>query len=206
MLPEWKLREKRMTVTPRYGTAVTDSVYITSRDGRNFRQSNDVFLRPGLRTKHNWSYGDNYIAWHVVETESTKDDASRELSLYATESYFTGRQSRLRRYSLRIDGFASIHAKLQKGEFTTKPITFSGKELSLNLATSAAGSVEVEIRSPDGTPISGFTLADCDIIYGDSLDRRVGWKGNTSVESLIGRTVVLRVVMREADVYSLVFE
>ncbi len=195
-----------MTVTPRYGTAVTDSVFITSRDGRNFRQSNDVFLRPGLRTKHNWSYGDNYIAWHVVETESRKDDAPRELSLYATESYFTGRQSRLRRYSLRIDGFASIHAKLQQGEFTTKPITFAGKELSLNVATSAAGLVQVEIRSPEGTAIPGYTVADCDIIYGDSLDRRVTWKGNKSVESLIGRPVVLRVVMREADVYSLVFE
>jgi hypothetical protein len=206
LLPEWKLREMRMTVNPRYGTAMTDSIYITSRDGRNFRQSNDVFLQPGLRMKHNWSYGDNYIAWHVVETESNKDDAPRELSLYATESYFTGRQSRLRRYSLRIDGFASIHAKLQEGEFTTKPIAFSGKELSLNVATSAAGMVQVEIRSPDGTPFPGFSLADCDIIYGDSLDRRVSWKGNTSVESLVGRPVVLHVVMREADVYSLAFE
>ena len=206
LLPEWELREKRMTVSPRYGTAITDSVYITSRDGRNFRQSNDVFLPPGLRTRHNWSYGDNYIAWHVVETASTKDDSPRELSLYATESYFTGRQSRLRRYSLRIDGFASIHAKLRIGEFTTKPITFAGTELSLNLATSAAGLVQVEIRSLDGTPIPGFALTDCDIIYGDSLDRRVTWKGKGSVESLIGRPVVLRVVMREADLYSLKFE
>jgi hypothetical protein len=206
LLPEWDLREKRMTVVPRYGTAVTDSVYITSRDGRKFRQSNDVFLRPGLRTKHNWSYGDNYIAWHVVETDSTKDDAPPELSLYATESYFTARQSRLRRYSLRIDGFASIHAKRQQGEFTTKPLTFSGKELSLNVATSAAGMVQVEICSPEGTPFPGYTLANCDIIYGDSLDRRVSWKGNKSVESLVGRPVLLRVVMSEADVYSLAFE
>lgn len=206
LLPEWELREKRITVSPRYGTAVTDSVYITSRDGRNFRQSNDVFLRPGLRTRHNWSYGDNYIACHVVETPSTKDDAPRELSLYATESYFTGRQSRLRRYSLRIDGFASIHAKSQMGELTTKPIRFSGKELSLNVATSAAGVVQVEIRSPDGKPIPGYALSDSDIIYGDSLDRRVSWNGNTSVESLIGRRVVLHLVMREADVYSLVFD
>jgi len=99
-----------------------------------------------------------------------------------------------------------MHAKLQAGEFTTRPITFTGKELSLNVATSAADLVQVEIRSPDGTPTPGFTLADCDIIYGDALDRRVSWKGNKSVESLIGRPVVLRVVMREADVYSLVFE
>lgn len=206
LLPEWDLREKRMTVSPRYGTAFTDSVYITSRDGRNFRQSNDVFLRPGLRTRHNWSYGDNYIAWHVVETESTRDDSPKELSLYATESYFTARDSRLRRYTLRIDGFASVHAKLQEGEFTTKPLNFSGKELSINVATSAAGMVKIEILDLDGKPIPGFALDDCDLIYGDSLDRRVSWNGNRSVESLSGRPVVLRMVLREADVYSLVFE
>ncbi len=206
LLPEWDLREKRITVQPRYGTAATDSVFITSRDGTNFRQSNDVFLRPGLRTKHNWSYGDNYIAWHVVETESVRDDSPRELSLYATESYFTGRDSRLRRYSLRMDGFASMHAKLQEGEFTTKPITFTGKELSLNVATSAAGMVKVELRNLDGTPIPGFTLDECDLIYGDSVDRRVSWKGSKSVESLIGKPVVVRMVLREADVYSMIFE
>jgi hypothetical protein len=205
-LPEWDLREKRMTVSPRYGTTVTDSVYITSRDGKNFRQSNDVFLRPGLRTQHNWSYGDNYIAWHVVETASTKDDAPNELSLYATESYFTGRNSRLRRYSMRVDGFASIHAKLQAGELTTKPLTFSGTQLSLNVATSAAGMVQVEILNPHGSPIPGYTLADCDLIYGDSLDRKVTWKNQPNVESLIGKPVILRFVLREADLYSLVFE
>ena len=206
LLPEWDLREKRMNVSPRYGTAITDSVYITSRDGKSFRQSNDVFLRPGLRTRHNWSYGDNYIAWHVVETESNKDDSPRELSLYATESYFTGRNSRLRRYSLRMDGFASIHARLQEGELKTKPVTFSGRELSLNVATSAAGTVRVEICDLDGSPIPGFSLDECDLIYGDSIDRRVTWKKNINVESLIGRPVILRFVMREADLYSLIFE
>ena len=206
LLPEWDLREKRTTITPRYGTVVTDSVYITSRDGRNFRQSNDVFLRPGLRTKHNWSYGDNYIAWHVVETDSTKDDSPRELSLYATESYFTGRDSRLRRYSLRIDGFASLHAKLREGECVTKPLTFSGRELSLNYATSGAGFVKVEILDAEHRPIPGFTLADCDLIYGDSLDRRVGWKGVKDLSSLAGKPIALRFVLREADVYSLKFE
>lgn len=181
-------------------------MYITSRDGKQFRQSNDVFLRPGLRTEHNWSYGDNYIAWHVVETNSTKDDAPQELSLYATESYFTGRNSRLRRYSLRIDGFASVHAKLQKGELQTKPLTFTGKELSLNVATSAAGMLRVAICNPDGSAILGYTLDDCDLIYGDSIDRKVTWKNNASVEALIGKPVILRFAMKEADLYSLIFQ
>lgn len=206
LLPEWDLRQKRMELGERLGTAVTDSVYITSRDGKNFRQSNDVFLRPGLRTKDNWSYGDNYIARHVVETKSTENDSPNELSIYATESYFTGKESKLRRYSLRIDGFASVHAKSLQGEMTTKPLTFTGKELSLNVATSGSGTVKVEICEPNGTPIPGFTIDDCDLIYGDSLDRRVSWKGQTNVESLTGQAIVLRFVLREADLYSLKFE
>lgn len=205
-LPEWEFREKRITVVPRYGTVVTDSVYITSRDGRNFRQSNDVFLRPGLRTRHNWSYGDNYLAWHVVETQSPRDDQPRELSLYATESYFTGRDSRLRRYSLRIDGFASLHARSQPGECWTKPLTFTGDQLSLNCATSAAGTIRVALLHPDRSPIAGFTLADCDPLYGDSLDRRVSWRGQTSVAALAGRPVIVQFALQEADVYSLKFE
>ena len=72
--------------------------------------------------------------------------------------------------------------------------------------TSAAGMVKVEFRDPGGTPIPGFSAADCDLIYGDSLDRRVSWKGSKSVDSLIGKPVILRFVMREADLYSLVFE
>lgn len=206
LLPEWDKRQKRSEASLRHGTVVTDSVYITSRDGKNFRQSNDVFLPPGLRTRHNWSYGDNYIARHAVETDSTKDDMPRELSLYAVESYFTGKTSRLRRYSLRIDGFGSVHAKTLEGTMTTKPFVFDGGELSLNVGTSAAGSVRVEFLDENGAPIPGFTAADSDFFYGDTLDWRATWKGNRDVSSLAGRTVALRFTLREADLYSLKFE
>jgi hypothetical protein len=206
LLPEWELREKRAGVSPRYGSVVTDSVLISSRDGRNFRQSDDVFLRPGLRTRHNWSYGDNYLAWHVVETRSTRDDQPRELSLYATESYFTGRDSRLRRFSLRIDGFGSIHAKSRDGECWTKPLRFAGNELSLNYATSAAGSIRVAVLNADRSPIAGLGWEDCDLIYGDSLDRRVSWKGQSSLAHLANRPVVLQFKLREADLYAMKFE
>ena len=187
-----KERRRRAKTAPRYGSAVTDTVLITSRDGKTFRQSDDVFLRPGLRTTHDWAYGDNYLAYHVVETKPTEDDMPRELSLYGNESYFTGDWSRFRRYTLRIDGFVSVHAKNKTGEMTTKPLVFDGKELSINFRTSAAGMVRVELQDESGKPIPGFTLADSDKIYGDTLDRRVGWKGNTDVSSLAGRPVRIR--------------
>lgn len=205
-LCEPKERLKRMpTGADRHGTALTDTIYIVSRDGLHFRASNDVFIRPGLRTAHNWTYGDNYMAWGMVETDSVDDDSPREISIYGSESMSTGGDSRMRRYSFRIDGFASMHAKSRGGNFTTKPLIFDGKELAINFATSAAGTIRVAICAPDGTPYDGYSADDCDLIYGDSLDRRVSWKGNKDVGSLSGKPVILHFFMSEADIYSLQF-
>jgi hypothetical protein len=203
-LPGWDWREKRYGVTPRYGMAVTDALLMTSRDGLNFHRWGEAFLRPGMRD-NNWTYGDNYIAWQAVETISDAPGNPPELSLYATEGYFTGRQSELRRYTLRIDGFVSAQAKLAGGELVTKPLTFSGERLSLNYATSGAGSVRVELQTADGEPIEGRALADCDEIFGDQLDRTVTWKGEGDVSKLAGEVVRLRFVLSDADVYSFQF-
>lgn len=206
LLPEQEERAIRMKVNPRFGTVTPDSIYFVSRDGYNFRLSNDVFLAPGLKTKFNWGYGDNYIGHGIVETDSPEEDEGRELSFYACESSFTGYDLRCRRYSLRIDGFASLHAKTRPGLVVTQPLTFTGKELSMNVATSGFGSVYVEICDPTGKPISGFSKADCDMIYGDTLDRRVSWHGSKDVSALSGQPVVLKFYLCEADIYSLIFQ
>ncbi len=206
LLPEWEERQERMKIIPRLGTALTDSIFVSSRDGVNFTTSNDVFVAPGLRTAHNWFYGDNYLAWNVLETKSEDDDSPNELSIYSVESYQTQGDSRLRRYALRIDGFGSIHAKSLEGEVTTKTITFDGKELSLNVATSAAGYVKVEALNEDGAVIEGFSADECDLIYGDTLDRRVSWNGSSDMSVLSGQPIQLRFVMKEADIYSLKWE
>jgi hypothetical protein len=207
LLPEPEERVKRSKYSRRFGTATTDAVYIVSRDGIRFRQSNDVFLAPGHKTKHNWAYGDNYIMAGLLETASPLDDEPRELSLFASESRFTGRDTRCRRYTLRIDGFASIHAKSKPGVVDTRPFVFDGRELSINYSTSGRGNIRIEIRDPQwaGSAISGFSANRCDLIFGDTIDRKVSWRGNPDVSGLAGRPIVLRFVLQEADVYSFKF-
>ncbi len=106
-LPERENRENRAGASTRYGTAVTDALLMASRDGVKFRRWNESFLRPGIERDGTWNYGHQYLAWHLVETKSALDAAPAELSLYATESYWTGSSSLLRRYTLRLDGFVS---------------------------------------------------------------------------------------------------
>jgi len=204
-LPNPEHRRTRSSSSMRYGTALTDALFMTSRDGVTFNRWGEAFLRPGLRLQHNWAYGDNYIAWHVVETASDIEDAPNELSLYATESYWTGDSSRLRRFTIRIDGFVSVNAPLRGGELITKPIVFDGKELVLNFSTSAAGSVRIVIQDAGGTPLEGFTAEDAPEIFGDSLERVARWNNGRDLAALSGTPVRLRFLMKDADLYSFRF-
>ncbi len=204
-LPEVEHRRLRSSVSPRYGTAVTEGLLMTSRDGITFHRWAEAFLRPGPERPHSWAYGNQYIAWHVVETDSHLEGSPRELSLYASDSYWTGKSSRLRRYTLRLDGFVSVKAPYKGGEFVTKQIVFSGRELQLNFATSAAGGIRVEIQNQDGQPIDGFALKDCPEIFGDTIDRTVTWRNASDVRSLAGKPVRLRFQLKDADLYAFQF-
>ena len=87
----------------------------------------------------------------------------------------------------------------------TKPLRFAGKELVLNFATSAAGSVRVEIQDEAGTPVPGLSLEQCAPIFGDQLERVVCWDSGSDLRSLAGRTVRLRFLLEDADLYSFRF-
>jgi len=157
-LPGTEDRIARAKHSRRYGTTVTDAVFMTSRDGRRFHRWTEAFLRPGPKRSDSWVYGDNFIFWGMAETRSVFGDAPPEISLYATEGYWQGADTIFRRYTLRLDGFVSIHAPYNGGELVIRPFRFSGGALALNLETSAFGSVQVEVQRPDGTPVPGYTL------------------------------------------------
>ncbi len=78
-------------------------------------------------------------------------------------------------------------------------------ELLINFATSAAGSVRCEIQDVDGKPIPGFGLADCDELYGDSIDYPLRWNGSSELKALAGQAIRLRFELKDADLYALRF-
>ena len=124
-LPGLKERQARTAASPRYGSVVTDSLMMTSRDGLTFKRWGEAIIRPGPARKNSWTYGDNLISWGILPTRSDLPQAPDELSIYAIEGYWNGKSQNFRRYSIRVDGFVSVQAPLSGGEFTTKPISFS---------------------------------------------------------------------------------
>ena len=211
-LPQWKYRQLRSKISRREGTAVTEGLFMSSRDGARFHVFQEAFIRPGLRTRDSWFYGDNYQNNGLVETKSTlAEDAPNELSMYLTEATLqNGKAAKLRRYSIRMDGFVSISAPMKGGKLISKPIRFSGSKLSLNFSSSARGGIRVGIADPEGKPLTGYSLNDCPWIYGDSLNRRVEWiesdKIVDNVGSIAGQPVKLVFELKDADLYSFKFD
>ena len=189
---------KQIKVSPNYYKDVSDSVLLTSRDGHTFQQTfREALIRPGLRPNE-WTSRTGYPALNVVQTGPT------EMSLFVNQDY-TQPTAHLRRYSLRLDGFASVNAPYEGGEFVTKPLRFAGRQLLLNFATSAAGSICVEIQNAAGQPLPGFSAADCVEILGNRLEWPVRWKDGSDLSKLAGQPVCLRFMMKDADVYALQF-
>jgi hypothetical protein len=201
-LPGLEERRYRSEQHPRYGTTVTDAAFMTSRDGMTFSRWGEAFIRPGPATKDAWVYGDNFIFWGMLQTKSHLEGAADDISLYATEGYWEGTHTSFRRYTLRQDGFVSAYAGWSGGTLLTKPLIFAGNQLELNLATSAAGSIRVEIQDADGKPLNGFV---CSELFGDTIARTVSWKNGQDLSSLSGKPVRLRFELKDADLYSFRF-
>lgn len=178
---------------------------MTSRDGVTFHRWDEAFVRPLARQRDTWVYGDNFIFWGMVTTPPPLADAPEELSLYGTEGYWEGTSTSVRRYALRMDGFVSLHASFAGGEVLTRPLVFAGGNLALNLATSAAGAVQVEIQDATGNAIPGYALDDCCEIIGNDLRHIVRWRGGGDVRQLAGKPVRLRFALRDADLYAFQF-
>ncbi|MBM3794722.1 MAG: hypothetical protein FJW31_11775 [Acidobacteria bacterium] len=168
-LPRPEYRKLRGAKSRREGTALTDGMFMSSRDAQRFEVWPESFIRPGLRQTDSWFYGDVYQNWGLVETKSAIADAPDEISLYLTENTMQERTAYLRRYTIRVDGFVSITAPLSGGEVLTKPVRFRGRRLLFNYSTSAAGSIRVQLEDPSGHAYEGFSLADAAELYGDSL-------------------------------------
>jgi len=179
--------------------ACSDACFMTTRPGNTWydRTFMEAFVRPRIGPSH-WSARCNYPVDGVVQT------GPDEMSSYVDEHYAQpGNQ--VRRYSLRLDGFSSVRASHRSGEMMTKSLLFSGRELELNYATSAAGSMRVEIRDESNKPIPGYSLREAVDIFGNRIAGRAVWKKGTDVGQLAGRPIRLRFVMRDADLYSLRF-
>ncbi len=189
----------QLNVNPKYFKDCSDAIFMTSRGGNKYdRTFMEGFIRPGIGLQ-NWVSRSNYPALNVVQTSPT------EMSIYLNQDYAQP-TAHLHRYSMRIDGFASLRASYKGGEMITKPIIFTGDTLMLNYSTSAAGYIKAEILDLQGNIIEGFELENSKEMIGNEIEKAMIWQENSNVTALKNKAVRLRFVMKDADLYSLKFK
>ena len=177
----------------------SDVFLMSTRGGYHYdRIFMESFIRPAIGI-NNWLARTNFPVLNVVQTGPT------EMSLYVNQDYAQP-TAHIRRYSLRLDGFSSLAALYKGGEAITKPFTFSGSELEINYSTSATGDIRFEIQDVNGKPVPGFTLEESAMIIGNEISRIVQWESGKNLKELTGKPVRLRIVMKDADLYSIKFQ
>lgn len=190
-------RLDRMKSRERYGLTITDCVFMSSRDGWHFNRPDEAFIRPEPEEPYGWVYGTAYPSWGMIETPSDMPGADPEISMYVFENHWADKPADFVRYTIRLDGFMSLHAGAKEKQIVTKPFIFDGSEMRINFATSARGYLFITLTAEDGT-----VLESCET-FGNSTDRRVHFDGD--VADLAGKAVTMTVRMLDADLYAIRF-
>ena len=180
--------------------SMTDTMFITSRDGYVWNRQNEAYITPGPEYQANWIYGNCYPAYGLIETTGDTPGADNQLSTYLFEGKFYNEPSVFYRYALRLDGFKSYKGSYAGQKVTTKAFTFEGDQLVVNFKTSAAGSVTINMLDENGKKIDGCTA----VLVGDNTDRVVSFEKDLG--QLNGTAVSLEFTLCDAEIYSFKFQ
>ena len=183
----------------RAGLAITDAIFMCTRDGYNFTRYDEAFMRPPVENPHSWMYGDCYAAAGLVQTPSEIPGADDEYSFYVIENYrATKGHEVFARYTVRLDGFVSKHAGAEEELLVTRELVYDGKTLYANLATSAGGYAYFTLKC-EGEEYGSYE------IFGNSVNKKVSFRTPEAVARLAGKPVVLEVRLYDADLYAIRF-
>ena len=194
-------RLERMKTMARLGLAVSDGLFMCSRDGHHFEKYDEAILPPPPENPEAFVYGDGTAIPALIEIPSSIPGADNEYMLILRESFRPGKEgyNKLVKYTARLDGFVSIHAGGEKCQLISKEFIYDGDQLFANVATSARGSAYFTLKSGDEC----YRSVE---VFGNSTHKRIRFENDTAVASLKGKPVTLTVELYDADLYSIKFE
>ena len=99
------------------------------------------------------------------------------------------------------DGFASFDAGDEPGWLTTRPVTFSGSALFVNV-WAPHGELRAEVLDSAGQVIAPFSLESCAPLATDATRVQVHWAGSPDLAALRGRSVRFRFRLANGALYA----
>lgn len=188
-------RQKKMQAygDQRIGLAMTQAIFMHSRDGLHFNRYDEAYISPGAETPYNWCYGDAYPSHGFIETDGDDYTYDKVLSIYFSEGPYSRMPVELYRYEIRKDGFVSRYGDYAGKKVVTKPFVLQGDKMYMNFATSPAGCVQVKITC-------GEMVAESQEHFGNRTRRFV--KFDKDLSEFDGKDVTVEFFLKDAHIYS----
>lgn len=154
------------------------------------REIHQAYMAEGMIRRGNeiWQY---YFGTEIYHSTWVKEDGSASVFRLVQE----------------LDRFVAAESPYDRyGYLTTKPFTFEGNRLAVNLDTDSLGYAQIGFIDEEGRPVPGFNVDDCIYLNGDFFEKDVEWlHGGYDVSALQGKTVQLVVRMRGSRLYAMQF-
>lgn len=183
------------------GSGMGYTVLTWTRDGETWERDSDadVYFEPDPEVG-SW---DHAMAW-VGSSAAVGDEVYLYYAGYRWgHKYHHSVDRQIGLVKVQRDRYVAREAGEQSGTLTTKALMLSGDNLTLNLAA-PSGSVRVQVTTPEGQPIPGFTFADCRPVSGDSFAAPVVW--NESLATLKNRPLCLVFDIKNGRLYAIGLE
>lgn len=193
-------RIERMKQMARLGLAMSDGLFMSSRDGYNFIKYDEALFPPPVENPDAFVYGDGTACPALIEVPSEIPGADNEYMMILRESFRTANgHNKLVKYTSRLDGFVSLHAGGEEKLLVTKEFAYDGDKLFANIATSARGYAYFTLKCGDEEYVSYET-------FGNKVDKRIHFLDDEAIKKLSGKPVILEVRMYDCDLYAIKFD
>jgi len=178
---------------------VVDIQLATSRNGKHWDRSIREPFIPTSSEKDSWDFANNAVP--STPPICVGDELWFYYSGRSTLHNEVPNDGSIGLATLRVDGFFSMDATENEGVLTTKPLQLTGDTLCIN-GDASRGSIRVEVLDEGGSVIQPFSPAHCQPLDADSVRHVVDWGESGNLSKLKGRTVRLRFLMQNAELYS----
>ncbi len=151
-----------------------------SRDGVRFKRWNEAFMRPGIEREGTWQYGQQYVAWHFVETKSSLPVP--RTNCRSTPPKATGRATAVHCDDIRCGSMASWRSCPDERRGVAHETLYLHRQPAIVELCNLGGGGRARRTAYDRRSADRrLHSRDCAEMFGDSLDRTVTWKSGADV-------------------------
>jgi len=144
--------------------------------------------KPILVGDEHWIY---YFSMPLWDPQVVGEDVAMEKKI-----------ARIGLAKLRRDGFVSLDAGDETGRVVTRPLTFEGSQLFVNVKVGPGGYLKAAFADLAGKPLGGYDTLACKPVTGDRLSAPIAWMSQERIECTNDESLRLIFELKNAKLYS----